>query len=175
MLRGAAWHFRCVRPVPRVADCRDWSCLFPLVSRVPVAYQRIATTFIPPRSHSFPSIPAGSLDAVRTIYTSCIGEIHELAEGYRASWAQPGLKLHYTASRGYHLVLPLAAESSLPGDAVQAVRSKTSIAFSTHDLLSLNDRVSESLFNVYVLTHQVRNAASSLREATGWPTNDSLR
>ena len=55
----------------------------------------------------------GALDAVRTLYAGCLRDIHEAAEGYRQAWSAPALKLHHTATRGYHLLLPLSAQVSV--------------------------------------------------------------
>eukprot|EP00753_Platysulcus_tardus_P020846 PLAT8434.1.p1 GENE.PLAT8434.1~~PLAT8434.1.p1 ORF type:complete len:508 (+),score=190.01 PLAT8434.1:135-1526(+) len=96
----------------------------------------------------------GLLDVARTTYLACIEEIHALAQRYGEEYKIPGLRVRYTASRGYHLTVPRSVRA-LPEEFCQAVRGRKHIAVSTQDLISLNDRSVEALTEIYVMTISV--------------------
>jgi DNA mismatch repair ATPase MutS len=54
----------------------------------------------------------GSLDAIRKVYLDLISEIHSTVDRYRAEWAIPNLRLNFTSSRGYHILLPVSISVS---------------------------------------------------------------
>ena len=56
----------------------------------------------------------GGLDAVRAIYIDAVQAVHALVDKLREEWALPALKLHETATRGYHLLLPANVEVRQP-------------------------------------------------------------
>ena len=43
------------------------------------------------------------------VYIAAVHDVHALVDRLREEWAMPGLKLHETAARGHHLVMPLPA------------------------------------------------------------------
>lgn len=103
------------------------------------------------------------------MYSDCIGEIHELAERYRSEWELPGLKIAFSAARGYHLTLPAAAAAAgggLPEALVQAVRARNVIAATTEELSSLSDRAKEALFNIYSMVCVITASLSAAVRAS---------
>jgi DNA mismatch repair ATPase MutS len=65
------------------------------------------------------------------------------------------LSVDYTAKRGYCFALPTEDADSLPLEAVQAVKKKTRIVFTTEELQFLNNRVSESLATIFQITAEL--------------------
>jgi hypothetical protein len=49
------------------------------------------------------------------VYIECVGEIYALVERLREEWAMPGLKLHHTQTRGFHLQIPATTDVSGAG------------------------------------------------------------
>ena len=47
------------------------------------------------------------------VYIAAVQDVHSLVDRLREEWAVPGLKLHETTARGYHLVMP--AETNVRG------------------------------------------------------------
>jgi DNA mismatch repair protein MSH4 len=84
----------------------------------------------------------GNLDAVRSVYTRTSIDIEELTEEYRTAWGIGSLRLHFTTTRGFHLVVPSTVDiSEIPADdhPIQAVKNKKSIAFTTERLAALSE------------------------------------
>lgn len=95
---------------------------------------------------------SGMLDVARKAFLQSVEEIHALAEEYARELQVP-VKVTYTVSRGYFLVIP-ADTDPLPGVFTQAVLNKKSILCSTVDVASLSSRATESMNQALVITNE---------------------
>ena len=62
------------------------------------------------------------------------------------------LTVTYTSKRGYCFAVPIADADSLPLSAVQAVKNRSKIVFTTEELQFLNIRINESLKTIFTIT-----------------------
>eukprot|EP00048_Salpingoeca_helianthica_P008174 m.119619 g.119619 ORF g.119619 m.119619 type:complete len:869 (+) comp14532_c0_seq3:2474-5080(+) len=112
----------------------------------------------------------GMLDVARRTYTETVEDISEmigqLADKYKLS-----LRTGFNVTRGFFVTLQLDKDSSaleLPPVFEQVVRAKKNVTMTTADLRQMNDRINESLQDIYMLTGQVINGLLDvLREDIG--------
>lgn len=99
----------------------------------------------------------GNLDAVRKVYTDTLTEMYDSCQDLALEYGMP-IKLHYTAARGYHLSIKLkagASETSLPPEFIKIGRSRRVLSCTTELMMSFDQKVNESLQNIYSMTNLV--------------------
>lgn len=70
------------------------------------------------------------------------------------------LTVTYTSKRGYCFAVPIADADSLPLSAVQAVKNRSRIVFTTEELQFLNIRINESLKTIFTITADIAEVES---------------
>jgi len=65
------------------------------------------------------------------------------------------LTMTYTSKRGYCFSIPVQDADVLPLSAVQAVKTRSRIVFSTEELQFLNNRISENVKTIFTITAEV--------------------
>ncbi|KAF7634374.1 DNA_MISMATCH_REPAIR_2 domain-containing protein [Meloidogyne graminicola] len=95
------------------------------------------------------------LDMARRVYTELVEHVMEYAEKEREEI--PSAQLNYSQSRGYHFSLhtkdPFSAK--LPPYCIQVVQNKSSITFTTRDLIKYNDRLIQSETDILQISNQI--------------------
>ena len=79
-------------------------------------------------------------------------QVPKLVEKYKAEWNLKSLSVTYTTKRGYCFCIPVHDVDGLPMNAVQAVKKKTKVVFTTEELQFLNIRIRESLNTIFTTT-----------------------
>ncbi|XP_019848959.1 PREDICTED: mutS protein homolog 4 isoform X2 [Amphimedon queenslandica] len=102
----------------------------------------------------------GYLDVARKTYSETIDDIDELMTQLRENETLM-LKTAYNNTRGFFIQITGFTNGqdldieSLPPVFIKAVKTKTSINCTTADLIKMNDRCSESLNEIYIMTNVV--------------------
>ena len=94
---------------------------------------------------------SGLLDVARETYFQVVKCIYELGEAYREEHDLE-ISVHFTASRGYHLLL---IGEHLPDMFIQSVMKGKKIFTTTEDLESLSSRSEEAYAEIICLTNEV--------------------
>eukprot|EP00474_Spongospora_subterranea_P004223 CRZ04681.1 hypothetical protein [Spongospora subterranea] len=114
----------------------------------------------------------GLLDVGRATYCEIIEAINEEIQKYVVELELPKIKKHFTSSRGFFLSLPIDSLNELPDIFIQRSRQGKRITFSTANLISLDDRRTESLGDVLLLTERcLQELSSSIRMHLPWLLN----
>ncbi|KAH3873388.1 hypothetical protein DPMN_036623 [Dreissena polymorpha] len=98
----------------------------------------------------------GLLDMARKTYTEIVDDITDLVQQMAATYSLP-LKVFYSSSRGFHAQMHCGPSDSyttdnLPAIFIKVTKFKNTLSFTTTDLIKLNDRVKESLYEIYIMT-----------------------
>ncbi|XP_052784733.1 mutS protein homolog 4-like [Mya arenaria] len=98
----------------------------------------------------------GLLDIARKTYTEIIDDITDLVQQMSGTYNLP-LKVAYSSSRGFHIQMYTGGpdghtQDSLPGIFIKVTKIKNTFNFTTTDLIRMNDRVKESLHEIYIMT-----------------------
>ncbi|XP_014778440.1 mutS protein homolog 4 [Octopus bimaculoides] len=101
----------------------------------------------------------GLLDVARRTYTEIIDDIAELVRQLSEKYKLP-LKTSYNSTRGFFMQLYSGNKDkymvdSLPSIFIKVGKHKNTLSFTTTDLIKLNDRVKESLQEIYLMTNIV--------------------
>ena len=82
-------------------------------------------------------------------------QVPRLVDKCRAEWDLKSLSVTHTIRRGYCFVLRVEDVDLLPLEAVQAVKKKTRIIFTSEELLFLNNRLDESFKTILLITAEL--------------------
>jgi DNA mismatch repair protein MSH4 len=105
----------------------------------------------------------GYLDVARRTYSETIDDIVELVAQLGEKEELP-LKTSYNSSRGFYIQIPIMANGKkgetlniedLPQIFIKSVKAKSTINCTTADLIKMNDRCTESLNEIYLMTNIV--------------------
>ncbi|XP_065888856.1 mutS protein homolog 4-like isoform X2 [Dysidea avara] len=105
----------------------------------------------------------GLLDVARRTYTEVVDDIAEVVKQLAEQHNLP-LKTGYNTVRGFHVQLyigPGAGDvqsitlESLPNEFMKPSKHRNTISFTTTDMIKLNDRIRESLHEIYLMTNVV--------------------
>ncbi|XP_072181746.1 mutS protein homolog 4-like [Diadema setosum] len=114
----------------------------------------------------------GLLDVARKTYTELVDDISEMAKQLSEEYSLP-LKTSYSSARGFFIQLYCGGThsfnmESLPPVFMKVVRAKNVLSFTTVDLIKMNDRVTESLNEIYLMTNiVVSKLLNDIREHVG--------
>ncbi|RKO98133.1 hypothetical protein CAUPRSCDRAFT_1605, partial [Caulochytrium protostelioides] len=94
----------------------------------------------------------GLLDVARQTYRETSSDVYELVEQYNARYSR-SFKIAYTSSMRFYLTDAEASSAAdLPDEFINCVQKGKQLTFTTLELLSLNNRLNESLTEVYLLS-----------------------
>ncbi|XP_055959284.1 mutS protein homolog 4 [Patella vulgata] len=101
----------------------------------------------------------GLLDVARRTYSEIIDDMAELIQQLGEENGLP-LKMAYSTTRGFYVQLFCGTNDqytthSLPAIFIKVSKFKNTLSFTTTDLIKLNDRVKESLQEIYLMTNVV--------------------
>lgn len=101
----------------------------------------------------------GLLDVARRTYTEIVDDITEMIKQLGEKHNLP-LKTGFNATRGFFIQLTVNRDqdvdlSSLPSEFLKVVKVRGVVSFTTVDLIKLNDRIKESLNEIYLMTNVV--------------------
>lgn len=106
----------------------------------------------------------GMLDVARRTYTEIVDDISNLIQNYSEQYQLP-LRSAFTVSKDFHIQLNLAPGSQdlpqLPPIFIKVTKSKNRLLCTTQEILQLNNRVNQSLDEIYLMSNVV---LSSLME-----------
>ncbi|XP_055883889.1 mutS protein homolog 4-like [Biomphalaria glabrata] len=96
------------------------------------------------------------LDVARKTYSELIDDLHNIVTNLADQYKLP-LRATYNSLRGFHIQMITTANSSdtLPPVFIKITKQKNRLNFTTMDLIQLNERIKESLDQVYKLTNGV--------------------
>ncbi|KAK0063937.1 mutS protein 4-like isoform X1 [Biomphalaria pfeifferi] len=96
------------------------------------------------------------LDVARKTYSELIDDLHNIVTNLADQYKLP-LRATYNSLRGFHIQMITTANSSdtLPPVFIKITKQKNKLNFTTMDLIQLNERIKESLDQVYKLTNGV--------------------
>ncbi|XP_067119866.1 mutS protein homolog 4-like [Centruroides vittatus] len=103
----------------------------------------------------------GLLDVARRAYTETVDDIAELIQQLSKQYKLP-LICSYGAIRGFYIQLYCGGKkcltvNDLPSVFVKVVKLKNYLNFTTEDLIKLNDRIKESLNEIYLMSNIIIN------------------
>ncbi|XP_060559607.1 mutS protein homolog 4-like [Ruditapes philippinarum] len=101
----------------------------------------------------------GLLDISRITYTEMVDDITDLVNQMAGTHNLP-LKVVYSTSRGFHIQMYGGGTEgytvdNLPSTFIKVTKFKNTFSFTTTDLIKMNDRVKESLHEIYMMTSVV--------------------
>ncbi|XP_033642505.1 mutS protein homolog 4-like [Asterias rubens] len=114
----------------------------------------------------------GLLDVARRTYTEIVDDIADLIVQLGEQYGLP-LKTSYSCSRGFFIQMYCGAKNpvqpeSLPPVFTKVIRTRNSLSFTSADLIKLNNRVRESLNEIYLMTNiVVSELLNEIREHVG--------
>lgn len=114
----------------------------------------------------------GLLDVARRTYTEIVDDITEMIKQLGEKHNLP-LKTGFNGTKGFFVQLTLNRDQhidlkTLPSEFLKAVKVRSAVCFTTVDLIKLNDRIKESLNEIYLMTNVVvSELLSEIREHMG--------
>ncbi|XP_070563567.1 mutS protein homolog 4-like [Ptychodera flava] len=114
----------------------------------------------------------GLLDVARRTYTEIVDDIAEMVKQLSEKHNLP-LKISYNSTRGFFIQMysgkdNTVAMSSLPSVFIKVAKVKSTLNFTTADLIKMNDRINESLNEIYLMTNiVVTELMTEIREHIG--------
>ena len=92
------------------------------------------------------------LEVARTTHTEAIDDAYELLSQWSKSLGI-GIKLTYTPGKGFFFTCPRSQlPKKLPPQILHVHTTKQSARFTTLDMLKLNDRVAESIAEIFLIS-----------------------
>ncbi|KAL9540649.1 hypothetical protein MBANPS3_009565 [Mucor bainieri] len=110
----------------------------------------------------------GLLDVARQTYKETTEDIYDLVTTYGETYKLK-IKLDYTASRGYSISMPsnqLTEGAQLPGIFINVVQKKKTLQFTTLELLQKNNRLNESMTEVFLMSENFAGLTFMSRTVT---------
>ncbi|XP_077981944.1 mutS protein homolog 4-like [Glandiceps talaboti] len=114
----------------------------------------------------------GLLDVARRTYTEIVDDIAEMVKQLSEKYNLP-LKIGYNSTRGFFIQMysgrdNIISVADLPTEFVKVTRVKSTLNFTTADLIKMNDRINESLNEIYLMTNiVVTELMNELRDHIG--------
>lgn len=104
----------------------------------------------------------GLLDVARRMYTEVVDDISELVTQLGTQYSLP-LKTSYNSARGFYIQTTSSGKDgltmdNLPGIFIKATKVKSTLSFTTTDLIKLNARIQQSLEEIYLMANIVVTA-----------------
>ncbi|XP_052072312.1 mutS protein homolog 4-like [Mytilus californianus] len=110
----------------------------------------------------------GLLDVARTTYTEVVDDVSNLVKQLAEEYCLP-LKTSYNTTRGFYIQLySKDKDDNLPGIFMKVTKQRTTLSFTCADLIKLNDRIKQSLHEIYLMTNiVVKEVLGSIRDQIG--------
>lgn len=114
----------------------------------------------------------GLLDVARRTYTEIVDDITEMIKQLGERHNLP-LKTGFNGTKGFFVQLMLNRDEhidlkALPNEFLKATKVRSAVCFTTVDLIKLNDRIKESLNEIYLMTNVVvSELLGEIRENVG--------
>eukprot|EP00116_Pleurobrachia_bachei_P003094 sb/3463356/ len=96
----------------------------------------------------------GMLDVARRAYSELIDDVAQIVKDLAQKYSLP-LKTGFTTTRGFYITLSSKSSPELPNVFVKVVKTRNGITCTTGELIKLNDRINESLTDIYLMTNEV--------------------
>ncbi|KAJ3389007.1 MutS protein msh4 [Entophlyctis sp. JEL0112] len=99
----------------------------------------------------------GLLDVARQTYRESTNDVYDLVTQYSDELHLP-IKAHFTPSQGYVLKVgsnELTDSGGLPMEFINVVKTKKTVTMTTLALMGLNERINESLTEVYLMSDRI--------------------
>ncbi|KAJ3407447.1 MutS protein msh4 [Chytriomyces hyalinus] len=123
-----------------------------------ITYQKNAQGMRNQRCYAVKAGWNGLLDVARQTYRESTNDVYDLVAGYSTTYGLP-IKTNYSKSQGFTLKLNLAdldqGPGSMPSEFINVVKTKKQATFTTLALLGFNDRINESLTEVYLMSDKI--------------------
>ncbi|KAJ3230339.1 MutS protein msh4 [Chytriomyces hyalinus] len=123
-----------------------------------ITYQKNAQGMRNQRCYAVKAGWNGLLDVARQTYRESTNDVYDLVAGYSTTYGLP-IKTNYSKSQGFTLKLNLAdldnSHGSMPSEFINVVKTKKQATFTTLALLGFNDRINESLTEVYLMSDKI--------------------
>ncbi|KAI8812993.1 muts protein 4 [Cladochytrium replicatum] len=124
-----------------------------------VTYQKSPAGLRNQRCYAIKAGFNGLLDVARKTYREGVNDVHDLCSSYAEKYQLP-IKAVFSPSVGYQLTVSResaddwsrGSKEVLPNEFINVVTKKKQLQFSTLDLISCNDRIHESLTEVYLMS-----------------------
>nr|XP_042907671.1 mutS protein homolog 4 isoform X3 [Parasteatoda tepidariorum] len=101
----------------------------------------------------------GLLDVARRAYCESVNDVSDIVQQLEAQYSLP-LQVGYNSLRGFFIQIPLKnfpASKELPTIFLKVNKYKNYITCTTEDLIKLNDRIQESLHEIYLMSDLIIN------------------
>lgn len=113
----------------------------------------------------------GMLDVARRTYTEIVDDISSTILAYSEETQLP-MRSAFSSNKDFHIQLQLAPGTTevppLPPQFIKVTKSKNRMLFTTQQLIHYNNRVKESLNEIYLITNLVlSNLMEGIRENIG--------
>ncbi|KAI8611447.1 DNA mismatch repair protein MutS [Chytriomyces sp. MP71] len=123
-----------------------------------IAYQKNAQGMRNQRCYAIKAGWNGLLDVARQTYRESTNDVYDLVSGYSATYGIP-IKTVYTNAQGYTLKFSLADLEdrgiAMPAEFINVTMNKKTASCTTLALLGFNDRIRESLTEVYLMSDRI--------------------
>ncbi|ELU10757.1 hypothetical protein CAPTEDRAFT_92723, partial [Capitella teleta] len=100
----------------------------------------------------------GLLDVARRSYSEVVEDINDLIQEEARKNSMP-IKCNYNSARGFHMSLYLGDKTkktyNLPAEYVKTSKFKNTLSFTCKELIKMNDRVKDSLREIYMMSNMV--------------------
>ncbi|KAI9098294.1 muts protein 4 [Phlyctochytrium arcticum] len=121
-----------------------------------VVYQKSAMGLRNQRCYAIRAGFNGLLDVARQTYKETTNDVYELLTRYH-DLHNPNIKIAYSPSRGFFLSIAKESvgDEGLSSEFVNLVEKRKTITFTSLELLSNNDRIRQSLNEVYLMSDKI--------------------
>ncbi|GBM16038.1 MutS 4 [Araneus ventricosus] len=112
----------------------------------------------------------GLLDVARRAYSESVNDVSDIVKQLEKQYNLP-LQVGYSSMRGFFIQIPcklLPPQKELPSIFLKVNKYKSFITCTTEDLIKLNDRIRESLNEIYLMSDLIINEVlNEIREHIG--------
>ncbi|KAJ3205231.1 MutS protein msh4 [Clydaea vesicula] len=121
-----------------------------------VTYQKTSLGLRNQRCYAVQAGFNGLLDVARQTYKETTNDVYDLHSSLVDKYDLPLLKVAYNPTAGFHLSLPVSCVTEeMPAEFINVNKKSKQYNFTTLKILSLNDRIQESLNEVYLMSDKI--------------------
>lgn len=120
-----------------------------------ITYQRTPLGLRNQRCYAVRANHSELLDIARQTYKETTDDAYELVGSYASQFDLP-MKISYNTNRNFHIVLHQdQITQDLPSEFINISRKKKNVTFTTLQLMSINDRIQESLTEIILMSNKI--------------------